>query len=140
MVKKLVLLLAIVGIILSILAFLIQNIIVIGIAVVAFLIAIYYGEHTRAENQYIKTEITTIRGKVDNMDSSLEEIKSELTGKALVLLDKLQQGNINLAETEKLKTDLERKQKAIEDRDKVITAGVVIGGLALLAYFLSKKK
>ena len=31
-------------------------------------------------------------------------------------------------------------QKAIEDRDKVITAGVVIGGLALLAYFLSKKK
>ena len=74
------------------------------------------------------------------MDSSLEEIKSELTGKALVLLDKLQQGNINLAETEKLKTDLERKQKAIEDRDKVITAGVVIGGLALLAYFLSKKK
>ena len=137
--KRLHIILIIGGIALFTLMYFLQNVVVSAISIIAFIIAIYYGEKTKSQSTSITQGISNVQRTIGQLDNSVKELKSEFNGHPLTLLNKYESGTINLVETERLKTEVEKKQKEISDRDKVIAAGVVIGGLALLAYFLSKK-
>ena len=141
MIRKFVLVLATAGIILSILAYFLQNIFATVIDIVAFILAVYYSEERKNQTKFMSQKITHIDSMVEKLDASTNTIKSEFTRAPLVLLNKFQTGDINLTHADKLRIELERKQKEINGRNKKIATDVVIGGLALLtAYFLLKKK
>ena len=140
MIKKLVWILIALAIILFILAYFFQIIVMVIIAVVSLIAAIYFYIQGNAQTDSTKQEIKKLEEKVDNLDASIQSLKPELSGSSLALINKLQSGDINLAETERLKAELEAKQKEINDKDALIAVGVVIAVLILIAYVLSEKK